>query len=130
MRLWGTRTNGAHMSKSFFLSGNQVIFVANADGADLRYRAHSHTIPASVQVPARVNERSETVFVVEHGTLEFMVGGAVGHIVDGGFVRVPAGVPFGYRNIGDDAAHVLSRCIAPKKASVSVTIEIGALSAA
>jgi len=118
------------MSKSFFLSGNQVIFVANADGADLRYRAHSHTVPANVQVPARVNERSETVFVIEHGTLEFMVGGAVGHVIDGGFVRVPAGVSFGYRNIGDGPAHLLSRCVSPSKSSVKVTVEIGAQSAA
>jgi mannose-6-phosphate isomerase-like protein (cupin superfamily) len=118
------------MSKSFFISGNRVIFVANADGADLRYRAHSHSVPSHVQVPARVNERSETVFVVEHGTLEFMVGGAVGHVMSGGFVRVPAGVPFGYRNIGEDAAQILSRCVAPTKTSCKVTIEIGALSAA
>jgi NADPH-dependent 2,4-dienoyl-CoA reductase/sulfur reductase-like enzyme/ferredoxin len=85
------------MSKSFFLAGNQVVFVANADGADLRYRAHADTIPPQVQVPARTKERSETVFVVEHGTLEFMVGGAVGHIATGSFVRVPLGMGFCYR---------------------------------
>lgn len=130
MRRWGTRTMGRMMSKSFFISGNRVVFVANADGADLRYRAHSHALPSGVQVPARINERCETVFVVEHGTLEFMVGGAVGHVVSGGFVRVPAGIPFGYRNIGDDAAHILSRCLAPTRTSCKVTIEIGTLSAA
>ena len=121
---------GRTMSKSFFMSANRVIFVANADGADLRYRAHSHSVPPSVQIPARTNDRSETVFVVEHGTLEFMVGGAVGHVTSGGFVRVPAGIPFGYRNIGDDAAQILSRCIAPTKTSSKLTIEIGALTAA
>ena len=121
---------GRTMSKSFFMSANRVIFVANADGADLRYRAHAHSVPPSVQIPARTNDRSETVFVVEHGTLEFMVGGAVGHVPSGGFVRVPAGIPFGYRNIGDDAAQILSRCIAPTKTSSKLTIEIGALTAA
>jgi mannose-6-phosphate isomerase-like protein (cupin superfamily) len=126
----GHENNGANMSKSFFISANRVIFVANADGADLRYRAHSHSVPPNVQVPARINERSETVFVVEHGTLEFMVGGAVGHVVSGGFVRVPAGIPFGYRNIGEDSAQILSRCVAPSKTACKVTIEIGALSAA
>ncbi|RYE60311.1 MAG: cupin domain-containing protein [Hyphomicrobiales bacterium] len=118
------------MSKSFFLSGNRVIFVANADGADLRYRAHANTIAPNVQVPARRNERSETVFVVESGTLEFMIDGAVGHVSTGGFVRVPAGMSFAYRNIGEEPAHVLSRCMAPTKGSCSVTIQIGALTAA
>jgi mannose-6-phosphate isomerase-like protein (cupin superfamily) len=114
------------MSKSFFLAGDRVVFIANADGADLRYRAHAHTIPPQVQVPARTNERSETVFVVEHGTLEFMVGGAVGYITAGGFVRVPPGVAFGYRNIGDESAHILSRCMAPPRSVRRVTIEVAA----
>ena len=114
------------MSKSFFLSGDSVIFVANADGADLRYRANSHTIPPHVQVPARTNARAETVFVVEHGTLEFMVDGAIGHIVTGGFVRVPPGIAFGYRNIGSEPAQILSRSMPPSKVSCRVTIEIAA----
>lgn len=114
------------MSKSFFLAGDRVIFVANADGADLRYRAHAHTVPPQVQVPARVNVRSETIFVVENGTLEFMVAGAVGHIAAGGFVRIPAGIPFGYRNVGDEPAHILSRCMAPQKPLRRVTIEVAA----
>ena len=118
------------MSKSFFLSGDRVVFLANADGADLRYRAHAHTVPAGVQVPARINERAETVFVVAHGTLGFMVGGAVGHVITGGFVRIPPGIAFGYRNIGDEPAQILSRCVAPEKHVRRVTIEIGTLSAA
>lgn len=114
------------MSKSFFMSGDRVVFLANGDAADLRYRAHSHTVPPQVLVPARINERSETVFVVEHGTLEFMVGGAVGHVSAGGFVRVAAGIPFGYRNIGDEPAHILSRCMAAPRNVRRVTIEIAA----
>jgi mannose-6-phosphate isomerase-like protein (cupin superfamily) len=115
------------MSKSFFIAGDRVVFLANGDAADLRYRAHTHSVPPHVQVPARVNERSETVFVVEHGTLEFMIGGAVGHVITGGFVRVPPGVAFGYRNIGDEPAQILSRCMAPAQKSVRrVTIEIAA----
>jgi len=114
------------MSKSFFLAGNRVVFVANSEGADLRYRAHAHTVPPHVQVPARTNERAETVFVVEHGTLEFMIGGAVGHVVTGGFVRVPAGIAFGYRNIGREPAQILSRSMPPAKVSCRVTVEIAA----
>lgn len=120
------------MSKSFFISGGRVVFVANADGADLRYRAHSHSVPPHVQVPARTNNgtETETIFVVEQGTLEFMIGGAVGHVTSGGFVRVPPGIAFGYRNIGDEAAQILSRRVAPTTSSLKVTIEIGTLSAA
>ena len=117
---------GRNMSKSFFLAGDKVIFLANADGADLRYRAHAHTVSPQVQVPARVNERSETVFVVEHGSMEFMIGGAVGHVSAGGFVRVPAGVQFAYRNCGDEAAQLLSRCVLPVKATKRITFEIAA----
>jgi mannose-6-phosphate isomerase-like protein (cupin superfamily) len=114
------------MSKSFFLAGNQVVFVANADGADLRYRAHAHTVPPNVQVPARTNDHAETVFVVEIGTLEFMVGGAVGHVSAGGFVRIPPGVAFGYRNIGSEPAQILSRSMPPTKRTCRVTFEIAA----
>lgn len=114
------------MSKSFFIAGDRVIFLANADGADLRYRAHSHAVPPRGQIPARINEKSETVFVVEHGMLEFMIGGAVGYVGSGSFVRVPAGVAFAYRNNGDEPALVLSRCVLPPKATKRMTFEIAA----
>lgn len=114
------------MSRSFFITGNKVIFIANGEGADLRYRAHYSVIPPFAQVPARTNPRTETAFVVEHGTLEFMVSGAVAQVQAGDFVRVPAGHTFAYRNVGNEAAHLLSRCVPPVHMTCSVTLSIAA----
>ena len=115
------------MSKSFFISGDRVIFLANANGADLRYRGHSHTVPPQVQVPMRLNERAETLCVIESGTFEFMVGGAAGIVSAGSFVRIPAGIPFAYRNAGDEPAHLLTRTQSPRQREVRrLTIEIAA----
>jgi mannose-6-phosphate isomerase-like protein (cupin superfamily) len=119
---------GAAMSKSFFISGDRVMFLANGDGADLRYRAHSHTVPPQVQVPMRVNDRAETLCVIESGTFEFMVGGATGIVSAGNFVRIPAGIAYAYRNAGDEPAHILTRTqSAPQPREIRrVTIEIAA----
>ena len=114
------------MSRSFFITNNQVVFIANGEGADLRCRAHSTVVPPYAQVPTRTNPRSETVFVVEAGTLEFMVLGAVAHVAAGDFVRVPPGHAFAYRNVGAEAAHLLSRCVPPVHKTCSVTLSIAA----
>ena len=114
------------MSRSFFLSGNTVHFIANADGADLRYRAGSHYVPPHETVPARINHGGETILVVEHGTLEFMVGGATAIVAAGGHVRVPRGVACGYRNLGDETAHLLARSMAPIRTGRRVTIDLAA----
>ena len=114
------------MSKSFFLDDERVVFIANAEGADLRYRAHAHTLPQGVQVPARTNDKSRLIFVIEHGTLEFMVGGAVGHVSAGEVVRVAPGLAFAYRNVGDGEAVILSRCDRPARAGRRLSIEVAA----
>lgn len=114
------------MSRTFFLTGDQILFIANDGGADLRYRAHSHEVAAGVQVPARSNERSDMIFVVEQGVLEFMIGGAVGHVSAGGFVRVQAGISFAYRNPGPEPVHLLSRPIARQRGVRRASIEVAA----
>lgn len=114
------------MSRSFFITGNQVVFIANGEGADLRYRAHCSTVQPFAQVPARSNPRTETAFVVESGALEFMVSGAAARVQAGDFVRVPAGHTFAYRNVGNEAAHLLSRCMPPVQRICSVTFSIAA----
>lgn len=114
------------MSKSFFLDGQRVVFIANAEGADLRYRAHAHTLPHGVQVPARTNDKSRLIFVIERGTLEFMAGGAVGFVSTGDVVRVAPGSAFAYRNVGDGEAVILSRCDRPTRVGRRVTIEVAA----
>lgn len=114
------------MSKTFFLDGDRVVFVANAEGADLRYRAHVHVLLQGVQVPARTNDKSRLIFVIEHGTLEFMVGGAVGYVSAGEVVRVAPGIAFACRNVGDGEAVILSRCERPARAGRRVSIEVAA----
>jgi mannose-6-phosphate isomerase-like protein (cupin superfamily) len=114
------------MSKSFFLHGQRVVFIANAEGADLRYRAHAHTLPQGVQVPTRTNDKSRLIFVIERGMLEFMVGGAVGFVSAGDLVRVAPGLTFAYRNVGDGEAVILSRCDRPARAGRRVTVEVAA----
>lgn len=113
------------MTRSFFLDNGRVVFIANA-GADLRYRAHAHRLRPGALVPARRNERSTLVFVVENGTLEFMVEGAVGFIAAGEAVRIAPGASFAYRNAGNTEALLLSRCQAPCRPVRRVTVEVAA----
>lgn len=114
------------MHRSFLINGDKIVFIANADGADLRYRSHAHTLPPGVQVPARSNDKSQLIFVIERGMVEFMVGGAVGFVGAGEVVRVAPGVTFAYRNAGDEDAVILSRCDKPARPVRRVTVEIAA----
>lgn len=116
---------GLVVTRSFFIDDDRIVFIANA-GADLRYRAHAHRLPPGMQVPTRRNERSSLVFVLETGTLEFMVEGAVGCIRAGELVRIAPGASFAYRNIGNSEALLLSRCQAPTRPVRRVTVEVAA----
>src|SRR5690349_13373396 len=99
-------------NRAFMISGGHAALVAN-DVNDFRYRATAHYVPVGVQVPVRTHDRAETQFVVEDGVVEFMIGGAAGLVLAGDFVRVPAGVPYAYRNAGETTARVLMRAINP-----------------
>ncbi|MEO6394736.1 MAG: cupin domain-containing protein [Devosia sp.] len=112
---------------SFFVAGDRAALVAN-DTADLKYRAAVHYVPPGAQVPIRTNESNDTICFVEVGTLEFMIGGPAGFVGAGGFIRVPRGVPFAYRNAGRDTARLLVRAELPAstRKSVRVVIEIAA----
>ena len=99
--------------RAFVIAGDQAALIAN-DVEDFRYRAAAHYVPAGVQVPVRSHGSAETQFMVEDGTLEFMVGGASTFITAPDFVRVPAGVPYAYRNIGDETARLLVRAVKPE----------------
>jgi mannose-6-phosphate isomerase-like protein (cupin superfamily) len=112
---------------NFIIAGNRAILIAN-DLSDRRYAAGQTFVPAGVQAPAKVNETAETVFVVERGTLEFMVGGAQNFVGEGGYVRVPKGVPFAYRNADDTTARLLVRAQLPADPSpvCRITLEFAA----
>lgn len=113
--------------KVFVIAGDRAAIVAN-DNCDFRYRAAVHYLPVGVQVPARCNNNAETQFLIEDGLVEFMVGGAAGIVMPGHFVRVPAGVPYAYRNAGETAARVLARTVSPQIAqrALRVTAEFAA----
>lgn len=99
----------------FVIAGNRATPVAN-DNADFRYRASAHYLAVGVQAPARCHEHAETQFLVEDGIVEFMIGGAAGIVLSGDFVRIPAGVPYAYRNAGETTARLLMKSVSPHPA--------------
>ncbi len=98
--------------RAFLIAGDRAAVIAN-DVTDFRYRAATHCLPVGVQSPARTNPNAETQFLVDEGTVEFMIGGAAGIVFEGDFVRVPAGTVYAFRNAGDSAARVLCRTVSP-----------------
>ena len=99
--------------RAFVIAGDQAALIAN-DIEDFRYRAAVHYVPAGVQVPMRSHGATETQFMLDEGTLEFMVGGAATFLTAPNFVRVPPGVPYAYRNAGDHTARLLVRVARPE----------------
>ena len=99
--------------RAFVIAGDQAALIAN-DVDDFRYRAAVHYVPVGVQVPMRSHGATETQFLLEDGTLEFMVGGAATLLAAPNFVRVPPGVPYAYRNAGDHTARLLVRVARPE----------------
>jgi mannose-6-phosphate isomerase-like protein (cupin superfamily) len=99
--------------RAFVIAGDKAAVIAN-DTTDSRYRAAVHYVPVGVQVPVRSHGDAETQFMLEDGMLEFMVGGAAMNITAPNLVRVPAGVPYAYRNVGDDTARLLVRAHKPE----------------
>ena len=99
--------------RAFVIAGDQAAVVAN-DMNDPRYRAAVHYVPVGVQVPVRSHGDAEMQFMLEDGTLEFMVGGAATSMTAPNMVRVPPGVPYAYRNIGEHPARLLVRAHKPE----------------
>jgi mannose-6-phosphate isomerase-like protein (cupin superfamily) len=114
-------------SRAFVIAGGHAALIAN-DVNDFRYHAAAHYVPVGVQVPVRSHDRAETQFVVEDGVIEFMIGGAAGLVLAGDFVRVPAGVPYAYRNAGETTARLLVRAVNPGPAqrALKVTADFAA----
>jgi mannose-6-phosphate isomerase-like protein (cupin superfamily) len=99
-------------NRAFVIAGDRAAVVAN-DVDDFRYRAAVHYVPVGVQVPVRSHGEAETQFMLEDGTLEFMVGGAATYLTSPSIVRVPPGVPYAYRNVGEHTARLLVRASKP-----------------
>lgn len=111
----------------FFVANNHAVIVAN-DFADLRYRASVLFLPYGAQEPARNSAQDETLFLVEQGSVEFMINGASTLAGAGSLVRVPAGIVHAYRNAGDRMARILVRMQRPTKTRrlFRVTLEYAA----
>lgn len=99
--------------RAFIIAGDQAAVVAN-DIEDTRYRAAVHYVPVGVQIPVRSHGDAETQFMLEDGTLEFMVGGAATYLTAPNVIRVPPGVPYAYRNVGEHTARLLVRANKPE----------------
>jgi mannose-6-phosphate isomerase-like protein (cupin superfamily) len=99
--------------RAFLIAGDQAALIAN-DMDDPRYRAAAHYVPVGVQVPTRSHGDAETQFMLEDGTLEFMIGGAATYVTAPYVVRVPPGVPYAYRNVGEHTARLLVRAHKPE----------------
>jgi hypothetical protein len=99
--------------KAFLIAGDKAALIAN-DVSDLRYVASVHYVPVGVQSPTRIDGAAEMQFMLQEGLLEFMVGGGSTFIAAPGIVRVPPGVAYAYRNIGDEIAHLLVRSVKPQ----------------
>lgn len=99
--------------RSFVIAGDQAAVIAN-DTDDTRYRAAVHYVPVGVQVPVRSHGDAAMQFMLEDGTLEFMVGGAATYVTAPQTMRVPAGVPYAYRNVGEHTARLLVRAAKPE----------------
>ena len=113
--------------RAFFVAGDKAAIIAN-DVTDARYRASTHFVPVGVQLPTRSCQSAETLFLLEDGTLEFMVGGASTCITAPSVVRVPPGIPYACRNIGDHTARLLVRTsrLEPTYRMVRASIEYAA----
>ncbi len=109
--------------KAFLIAGDRAAAIAN-DIIDTRYRAAVHYVPVGVQVPVRSHDETEMQFMLEDGTLEFMIGGASAYLSAPNFVRVPAGVPYAYRNVGEHTARLLAHAARPEPTRKTVRATI------
>ena len=110
--------------QAFGIAGDRAVLIAN-DVTDFRYRAAVHHLPVGAQVAVQCRDNVETHFVLESGRVEFMVGGAVGIVLGGDFVRVPAGRPYAYRNVGDTTACVLMHTASPTPIRRALQLIVG-----
>ena len=111
-------------NRAFVIVGDQAAIIAN-DVDDCRYRAATHCVPVGVQVPVRSHRDTQTQFMLEDGTLEFMVGGGATCITAPHTVRVPPGVPYAYRNVGDHAARLLVHAARPEPICKMIRADVG-----
>ena len=91
---------------AYFIDRNRAVRVANDNGPIPLNVQH---LPPLMQAGMRRNGVSEIVLFVEQGIVEFVIGGAAGFVTQGGFVRIPAGTHYSFRNAGDETARLVTQ---------------------
>lgn len=86
----GSETGGAYSLMTWRVAPGQG---RNKDGSQ-NYGPHIH-------------RECEETFLVQNGTLEFLLGETIYTLIAGDFVRVPAGMRHGYANISDAPVDIL-----------------------
>lgn len=115
-------------ARAFFIAGEKIIHIANPAGAGLAHQAVPTRVAPGAQSKARMHEGAETVIVVERGTIDLMVNGAVFALCAGQFARVAPGQCFAWRNTGREAAELLVKTVPPTchKRACKVMLSIAA----
>ena len=93
--------------REFQLLGDRVLIKSSAKETDGAYSfMHWTAAPGATALP-HAHERYEETFYVLNGELSFLLGEKTAIIAIGDFVRVPAGVRHGYKNLSADPVDML-----------------------
>lgn len=114
--------------RAFFIAGDRIFHIANPCGAGLSYHAQALVVQPGMQASPQMQERAETIILVERGVLEVMINGMTGWVTGGGHVRIPAKTWYAYRNDTDDPTHILTRTAPAQRPreGFRITIQIAA----
>src|SRR5262245_50499646 len=101
-------------TSAVFFNGSEAMYVAN-DGAELRYHANIEYLPPYYEAEARPSAERELLYIIERGTIEFMVDGHSVFVSDGDVVRIKPAAFYSYRNPSPRPARLLVRTMRPNE---------------
>jgi len=94
---------------------DEARIIVSGNDTDGRYSLLEWTI-AAAENPAEsvkkdygphLHRRCEETFLIQEGTLDFLIGDEVVTLEEGDFVRVPPGVKHGYQNVSGKSVRML-----------------------
>jgi mannose-6-phosphate isomerase-like protein (cupin superfamily) len=114
--------------RAFFIASDRIFHIANPCGAGLGYHAQAHVVHPGAQVSPQMQERAETIILIEQGVLEVMINGMTGWVAAGGHIRIPANTWYAYRNDTDEPTRILYRTapVQRPREGCRITIQIAA----
>lgn len=113
-------------ARALFVTGTEVMPVANDVPANSPYRGTARLLSPGEMAPAAKEDNAEVLILVERGTIELMVGGARFPLGKTQSARIPAGVVFAYRNNGKTDASVSCAVVPPKTMSNGPSLTVAA----